>query len=80
MRPLDAQFELFGTAHVQAGDWERENAAGFDFVRLAEIRRRGGKYKNSGNEARKYLKTKYITLLIDANCAHFGRRFAQIGR
>jgi hypothetical protein len=38
------------------------------------------KMKNSGNEAKKYLKTKDITFLIDANYAHFGRRFAQIGR
>jgi hypothetical protein len=78
MRPLNAQFELFDAAHVVAGDWERRNGAGFGFVRLAEIRRCGGKYKNSGNEAKKYLKTKDITLLIDANCAHFGRKFAQI--
>ena len=80
MRPLDAQFELFGAAHVLAGDWEQENVAGFGFVRLAEIRRRGGKYKNSGNEAKKYLKTNDIAFSIDANCTHFRRRFAQIGR
>jgi hypothetical protein len=34
--------------------------------------------KNSGNEAKKYLKTKDITFLHAAICAHFKREFAQI--
>jgi len=36
--------------------------------------------KNSGNEAKKYLKTKDITFLNAANYARFARKFAQIGR
>ena len=38
------------------------------------------KMKNSGNEAKKYLKTKDITFLNGANYAHFACRFAQIAR
>jgi ATP-dependent Clp protease adapter protein ClpS len=34
--------------------------------------------KNSGNEAKKYLKTKDITFSDAAICAHFKREFAQI--
>ena len=36
------------------------------------------KMKNSGNEAKKYLKTKHITFLGDANDARFARNLAQI--
>jgi hypothetical protein len=36
------------------------------------------KMKNSGNEAKKYLKTKDITFLKAANYARFARKFAQI--
>jgi hypothetical protein len=36
------------------------------------------KIKNSGNEAKEYLKTKDITFLNAANYAHFVRKFAQI--
>jgi hypothetical protein len=32
--------------------------------------------QNSGNEAKKYLKTKDITFLHAAICAHFKREFA----
>jgi hypothetical protein len=35
------------------------------------------KMKNSGNEAKKYLKTNNITFLNDANCARFARKLAQ---
>jgi hypothetical protein len=34
--------------------------------------------KNSGNEAKKYLKKKHITFLSGANYACFGRKLAQI--
>jgi hypothetical protein len=37
------------------------------------------KLKNSGNEAKKYLKTKHITFLNAANYARFVRKLAQIG-
>jgi hypothetical protein len=36
------------------------------------------KMKNSGNEAKKYLKTKHITFLSGANHARFARNLAQI--
>jgi len=58
----------------------RGNASGFGTARLVEIQRRGGKCKNSGNEAKEWLKTKNITFLNGANYAHFACRFAQIGR
>jgi hypothetical protein len=35
--------------------------------------------ENSGNEAKKYLKTKHITFLNAANHARFAHIFAQIG-
>jgi hypothetical protein len=35
--------------------------------------------ENSGNEARKYLKTKESHFLNAANSAHFARKLAQIG-
>jgi hypothetical protein len=38
------------------------------------------KMKNSGNEAKKYLKTKHITFLSAANYARFARKLAQIMR
>ena len=36
--------------------------------------------RNSGNEAKKWLKTKDITFLGDANYARFAHIFAQFGR
>jgi hypothetical protein len=36
------------------------------------------KMKNSGNEAKKYLKTKDITFLNDANYARFARKLTTI--
>jgi hypothetical protein len=36
------------------------------------------KMKNSGNEAKKYLKTKHITFLNGANYARFACKLAQI--
>jgi hypothetical protein len=38
------------------------------------------KMKNSGNEAKKYLKTKEDHFFNAANYARFGRKLAQIGR
>jgi hypothetical protein len=65
MRVLNPKLEPFGTAHVLAG----RNAAGFEIARLAEVQRRSRKHKNRGNEAKKWLKTKGITFLNDANYA-----------
>jgi hypothetical protein len=36
--------------------------------------------QNSGNEAKKYLKTKNITFLSNANYAHFACKLTAIGR
>ena len=36
------------------------------------------KMKNSGNEAKKYLKTKHITFLDAANYARFAHQLAQV--
>jgi hypothetical protein len=36
--------------------------------------------KYSGNEAKKWLKTKHITFLSDANYARFARQLVQIMR
>jgi hypothetical protein len=38
------------------------------------------KMKNSGNEAKKYLKTKHITFLSGANYARFARKLVRIMR
>jgi hypothetical protein len=38
------------------------------------------KMQNSGNEAKKYLKTKHITFLSAANYARFARKLAQFMR
>ena len=37
------------------------------------------KMENSGNEAKKYLKTKEVAILNDANYARFARELAPIG-
>jgi hypothetical protein len=76
MRALNAQFELFHTAHVPAGDWNGRIQQGSKLPGRGSAR----KYKNSGNEAKKSLKTKDITFFDAANCAHFTRKFAQIER
>jgi len=46
---------------------EQGNATGFEIPRMGGIRKNAGKYKNSGNEAKEWLKTKDITFLNDAN-------------
>jgi len=48
---------------------------------MAPVKKEEGnreKYKNSGNEAKKYLKTKDNHFLNAANCARFARKLAQI--
>ena len=76
MRALDTQFELFDTLHLPTGDWNRGKQQGSKLLGQGSAR----KYKNSGNEAKKYLKTNDITFFDAANCAHFTRKFAQIER
>jgi len=68
MRKSNAQFELFHAASVLAANRSIGNVAGFGIARRAEIGRRAREYKNSGNEAKKYLKIKGNGFLNDANC------------
>ena len=77
MRALNPRFERFDVAHVPAGALDCGKAAGFEIVRLAEIRRRGREYKNSGNELKKCFKMKDITFSSTANYAHFAHTLAQ---
>ncbi len=74
MRALDTQFELFDTLHVPTGDWNGGKQQGSKLPGWGSAR----KYKNSGNEAKKYLKTNDITFLNAANCARFAFKLAQI--
>jgi hypothetical protein len=80
MRALNTQIELSCTPRVLAWvrDWGMRQGSNLS-VRW-EYRKGARIYKNRGNEAKKYLKTKDITLLSAANCAHFARKFAQFGR
>ena len=70
MRAINAQFELFDGAHVPVGSRPRERG----MVRscpVGGITMHARKYKNSGNEAKKYLKTKDLTILDGANYVRF---------
>ena len=78
MHALNPTFERFQTARVSAVAWTRGNAAGFEIARMGEIERNARKYKNSGNETKKCLKTKDITFFDAANCACFKLQFAAI--
>jgi len=77
MRALRAEFEFSSTSQVLAeasngkGNCGRNRPAG-------GIRRSATKYKNRGNEAKKYLKTKHITFLDVANFACFVRKLTAI--
>jgi len=76
MSAVNAQFEPFDTAQVPTGGIERGSAAGFDIDRSPGIRRFARKYKNRGNEAKKYLETKDISFLDAANYARFALKLA----
>ncbi len=78
MREIEPKFELFDIARVGAGDWIVGDAAGAETARLGETRGTAGKYKNSGNEAKEYLKTKDITFLKAANDARFVHKLTRI--
>jgi phage portal protein BeeE len=64
----------------QAGAEARQGARESGRVPAMEECRELQKMKNSGNEAKKYLKTKHITFLKGANYAGFARKLAQIMR
>ena len=63
----------------QAGARARRGAREGGMVAAMGKRRELQKMKNSGNEAKKYLKTKHITFLSSANYARFAHELAQIG-
>ena len=77
-RASDTTFELFDTLHVLAGAWGGGILRGSKSLEPGENHGFAWKYKNSGNEAKKYLKTKHITFLNGANCACFEHKLAAI--
>ena len=80
MREMDPKFELFDIAHVRAGDWIVGDATGTEIARLVEALGTVREFKNTGNKAKKWLKTKDITFFNAANCAYFARKLARIER
>jgi hypothetical protein len=76
MRALNATFELFDTAVLQAAVWNGRMQQGLKFARTWETRRIARKYKNSGNEAKEYLKTKDIVFFDAAYFAPLVRGLA----
>jgi hypothetical protein len=77
MRAINAQFELFDAAHVPVGSRPGERGRVGSCL-VGGITRRARKYKNSGNEAKNYLKTKDITFLQCANYVRFARKLRPI--
>jgi hypothetical protein len=77
MRAINAQFELFDAAHVPAGSGAGECGRGGSCL-VGGMTRREREYKNSGNEAKKYLKTKDITFSHGADYVRFARRLTPI--
>jgi len=78
MRTLNVDFDLPNATRALAAAKHEGNSPGFEIVRLGEIQRSARKHKNGGNEARKLLKTKDVTILDGANCACFALRFEPI--
>ncbi len=73
MRALNAQFEVLYIARVSAGYSGGGTCLGSETDGSGNAPGSARKYKKSGNEAKKYLKTKDITFLDAANSAHFTR-------
>jgi len=78
MREINPKFELFGIAHVGAGNWIVGDVAGTEVARLGETRGIAREFKNRGNKARMLLKTKHITFLKAANDARFAHKLRAI--
>ena len=74
MRAINAQFEFFEAASVP-GD---RTTGGMRQGSASAGRVLAQKYKNSGNEAKKWLKTKDVTFLNAANYSRCTYKFAQI--
>jgi hypothetical protein len=78
MRETEPKFQLFDIAHVRAGDWIIGDVAGTGIARLGETRGTAREYKNSGNKAKKWLKTMDIAFLNASNFALFVCKSAPI--
>jgi hypothetical protein len=61
MHALNATFELFDTAHLQAAVWNGRMEQDSKLPGRGKPKGSQKEYKNSGNEAKEYLKTKDIT-------------------
>jgi hypothetical protein len=77
MRALSAECALCDGLHVLARASIAENGR-FEIAPKRGIQRATGNYKNRGNEAKEYLKTKDITFLNGSNLARFARKLARI--
>jgi len=78
MREMDPEFGRFEIARVEAGDWNVGDGAGTGIAGLGETRETAREFKNTGNKAKKWLKTKHITFLKAANQGPLARQSAQI--
>jgi hypothetical protein len=74
MRELEPEFELFDIAHVSVAGWNRGMQRGSKLPGCVGTR----KYKNSGNELKKWFKTRDITFFDAANGARLASNSAQI--
>ncbi len=67
MREIEPKFDRFEIAHVRAGHWIAGDPAGTGIAGLGETRGTAREYKNRGNKAKKWLKTKDIIFLNAAD-------------
>ena len=74
MREPEPEFVPFDIAHVSVAGWDRGMQQGSKLSDCAST----WKYKNSGNELKKWFKTNDITFFDAANYAHFGCNSAQV--
>jgi len=78
MHTLNAKFELFDSTLVAGVAWSKGMRQGSKLPGRGEISGIARKYKNSGNEAKKSLKTKDITFSHAANCTCFAGKTTAI--
>jgi len=77
MSALKAEYELCNELRVLAGATIVEYG-GSESARKRVIQSAAGNYKNRGNEAKEYLKTKDITFMNGTNLVRFTRKLARI--
>jgi len=78
MRAFEAEIELSDVPDVLRVTGSVTSAAGFEIGRKEGPWRSPRNYKNTGNKAKKWLKTKDITFSSAENDACFARQSAQI--